>query len=235
MNINNQNEKRPSRWKSVLLACCLLCFVVVGMVVPAFAAEPTLIPFPSQLPIGYIPYPEGADLSLYQDIPSGLLPPYSSEQQGFVELRFYAVRNLAPQLIVIGLNASTVVEAFEGAADQISFQVTGYEYCYIYDAGGWGTMGGTSFTGSPDYIICLPVEVYLRGTGELFYSPPPPPDLGEEVTGTLPTVLNWIQQVTMALFSGGALSNLLIMIAVPVAITLLFLAARVIRWLIWGA
>lgn len=235
MNINNQTEYKKL-FGSRLFILITVCMIVVAMAAPAFAAEATLIPFPSQLPIGFIPYPEGADLSLYQDIPSDLVPPYSSDQQVLAEIRFYAVRNHAPRLIVVGLNASTVVEAFEGAAGQISFQITGYEYCYTYGAGGWGNMGDISLTVSPDYIISLPVEVYLRGSGELFYSPPPPPDLGEDVTRTLPIVLSWIQQTLNALFvEGGALQGLLLLVAVPVAITLVFLGARFIRNLIWGA
>lgn len=85
-------------------------------------------------------------------------------------------------------------------------------------------------------LLYTTTNIYDEDGDLVFEGPPPPPDLGQEVTGVLPTVLSWIQQTLNALFvEGGALQGLLLLVAVPVAITLLFLAARFIRNLIWGA
>lgn len=61
-----------------------------------------------------------------------------------------------------------------------------------------------------------------------------PPDIGEVTTDTLPVVLGWIQSVITAIFV-GEMNGFLILAAVPVAIVIVFLGARLLRRLFWGA
>jgi len=56
----------------------------------------------------------------------------------------------------------------------------------------------------------------------------------ETTTVVFPTVLGWVGSVVGSLFS-GELSGLLILVAIPVAIVIVFLGARLLRRLWWGA
>lgn len=67
-----------------------------------------------------------------------------------------------------------------------------------------------------------------------FISVADPVDITLPVTDTLPVVLGWVGLVVSSLFS-GELSGLLILVAIPVAIVIVFLGARLLRRLWWGA
>jgi len=67
-----------------------------------------------------------------------------------------------------------------------------------------------------------------------FTSNADPVDITLPVTDTLPVVLGWVGSVVSSLFS-GELSGLLILVAIPVAIVIVFLGARLLRRLWWGA
>lgn len=55
------------------------------------------------------------------------------------------------------------------------------------------------------------------------------------VTSAISTVIDWVGAVITALLSGGALSPLLPLFAIGVAISAILLGVRIIRSFIWGS
>jgi len=231
LNVNIQNEeKRSVRFKSMLLAVCVIAIMLVSMVVPAFAAAPT-------------------QMGLSGDWCFKTSPTKPTTWTN-VKISFSYVSNS------IGASSEAVgfTFGFSGSYDFLSYvQSGGYEkHAYGWD-GFTGSWNGWSpadaryirFGSEVQYVPYAFYEWFIanavRNTnsdspGQTHLPPVPPVDLGKEVTGVLPTVLNWIQQTLNALFvEDGALSGLLLLVAVPVAITVVFLGARFIRRCIWGA
>lgn len=230
MNINNQTEyKKP--FGSRLLILFTVCMIVVAMAVPAFAAPVAFDP--SSYPVESLPYPSSPGPE-FDGLDVTSRPPLTEQQLEYPTVEFYATSNLVPYYVIFGIGPDTNLVAKNNGGGYLALYIQNPGYIYRLSSSGWSST--TSSVYDPASIVSSDVEILVQGTNDIFYSPPPPPDLGQEVTGVLPTVLSWIQQTLNALFvEGGALQGLLLLVAVPVAITLLFLAARFIRNLIWGA
>lgn len=64
---------------------------------------------------------------------------------------------------------------------------------------------------------------------------PSPPSMMDAVTSAITTVITWIKTVVDALVGGGALSELLPLFAIGIAISAFLLGIKAIKSLVWGA
>ena len=232
MNLNNQTEyKKPLG--SRLFILITVCIIVVAMAVPAFAANFVPAEVPDSMPVN-LPYPAVPDE--WVELLDYGLPPFVLDDPSIKYVVFFGRHASAVAIYYYGLGEQSTLEVYN-QGDILYLSITNpIANNFTHDGLAWGHNGNVSIDIELGAVYSSPVDISFRGEDELFYSPPPPPDLGQEVTGVLPTVLSWIQQTLNALFvEGGALQGLLLLVAVPVAITLLLLGARFIRNLIWGA
>lgn len=202
-----ENEKKPSRLGVRLSAMMVAVFLVVCMAVPAFAYSPEDI-------YGKWVFSETLDFSAFT-----------------------------------GSGSTVVSLPVEFVCNVDGVDTTFYQLVFRYG----GTVAGRiGLYDNKEFILCykgvwkndeyryIDVVGYSFGNGsdlayELFFtnaSPPPPDPLGSVGAGLI-VVLDWVGSVVSAVVS-GPMSGLLILLAVPVAITLLLVAFIVIRRIIWG-
>lgn len=190
-----------------LFVLLTVCMIVVAMAVPVFAADyPNDFPGLPSFPSGFPTYIVRYGYNVWAETECYMVQFFNSEDP-------------------IYYNGSVLVRK------NASMYSTFYFKDDVWNSVGAVSAANASFGSS---IFDANFIIYDKN-GDVWWDSISP-DLGEKVTEVLPTVLNWIQQTLNALFlEGGALSGLLLLVAVPVAITLLFLAARFIRSCIWGA
>lgn len=215
MKINFQKIKRLSCRYASFLAVCLL---FICMSVPAFAVENDYTVSGHWVMNDVLTFSE-FDEPLYG---SGTFP-----FNGYVVTsnvsRVCCVRNSNTE----GFYVYVVVESEEPPLN-VSDQYP-YEFIVYSNDAKWANLPGVQswFFGDTPQPVSKTFYDWLHANGHQM-------TFSDTTTAVLPIVLGWVGSVVSSLFS-GELSGLLILVAIPVAIVIVFLGARLLRRLWWGA
>lgn len=205
------NEKKSSCFGVRLSAIVVAVFLVVCMAVPAFASEGSIDPSWPEFPDGSVP--------LVIDFGKNIW--------------LYDISNVA---VIGGQNLYPGIRFTFKDSNSANISVP----AYVLLDGSWSKQGEKSELTVSDIASASEVNVIYSlydlefGSSSINVVVPPPPDPLESVGNGLVVVMDWVGSVVSAVVS-GPMSGLLILLAVPVAITLLLVAFIVIRRIIWGA
>lgn len=203
-----ENEKKSSRLGVRLSAIIVAVLLVVCMTVPVFAASGTYPDDYPELPSdGYFVLIDNGQPTLYGGYPGDYISGSGSQWY------FYSSSGQKYNYMYYYVITGGVWEQKYGAAPVFNFS----DY------------NGTTL---PSRFIWSSADVDFLPDRIVFVEPPPDP-LAPIGSGLI-VVLDWVGSVVSAVVS-GPMSGLLILLAVPVAITLLLVAFVVIRRIIWGA
>ena len=224
--MNNQTETTKRKGSRVFAFLTVLC-LVVAMAVPAFAAEEYTISgvwtWNNEISAPYGEHEDGGSFDVDFTVDFNGEPTRGFQiKQVHVDTGTYHFLYLTYLLSVDG---GTVRDPFY----------------YVYGSNpGWiaGHSRTIDFGESPQVVSKQFYEWFIINASPGLLPPDVPVSNDstflQSTTNTLPIVLAWIQSVISAIFV-GEMNGFLILAAVPVAIVIVFLGARLLRRLIWGA